>query len=145
MRKHVSLFLVLSVVVSFPSLSVAGLKSFKGPLVRDKQTPVSVANSGIRVLDYRFHRSVRGTAKLFRAGSGPVMHLTVTNEGAEPTDFAVAIALFDKSGNLVGVATENPNGKLDPGETEEMSLTFRHLNRFAKQATSLQMSIETHL
>jgi hypothetical protein len=67
------------------------------------------------------------------------------NEGDEPRDFSVAVALFDLQGKLVGVAVDNPGGKLKPGETDELSLTFKHLNRFTKHAKTFMLSIEIQL
>jgi hypothetical protein len=142
-RQILSVLTVLFVSAALSAPSRAELKSFKGPLVKDARTEVSVENSGVRVLTYQFNRPLRKMLKLFKE-SGPTMFLTVSNETAEPMKISLGVALFDQHGNLVGVSTEE-SGKLKPGEIKEVPLVFRHLNRYAKHATTMQMSLETQL
>jgi len=118
----------------------ATVRSFQGSLAQDDIVSIAAENTGIKVLNYRFVRPLRSEGGLFK-GNEPTMDLTITNEGDEPRGFSVAVALFDLEGKLVGVASDTP-GKLKPGVTEELSLSFRHLNRFAKYAKTFTLSIE---
>ncbi len=120
----------------------AGLKSFRGPLIQEKAATISVQHDGIRISSYHFLRTLRHVEKLFKGG-GPAIRLAVANESTDPREFALAIALFDDAGNLVGVASEDL--KMKGGASDEIDLTFRHLNRFAPHASSIQLSVETRL
>ena len=133
------------VALLIPGQTAAGLKSFTGRFVQGSPAAISIENSGIRVTGYHFTRPLRGTSKLFRGNDEPTLELHVRNESDEPKDFSLAIALFDKAGNLVAAATGDPRGKMEPGAEKEMTVTFRHVNRFASSATRLQMTIEIHL
>jgi len=128
-----------------PTVHAGGLKSFKGPLVKDQDTEVSVANAGLRLVSYRFSRQPRGARNIFKIGSGPNISFLVRNEGTLPRDFAVAVALFDKSGLLVGVGAEENSGKLDPGEEKEVKVVFRGVNQNMGSAASMQVSLEIQL
>ena len=122
--------------------SSAQLKSFRGPLVQERIAPLTVSHDGIRVTSYQFLRSLRHVEKIFKADA-PAIRFALINEATEARDVALAVALFDASGNLVGVASEAQ--KLKPGESRDLDLTFRSLNRYAPEATTLQLSIETRL
>ena len=122
--------------------SEAGLKSFKGPLVQDRAATIAVEHVGIKITSYQFLRPLRSEEKLFKDDT-PVIRLFVEFTKAEAQEVSFAVALYDDSGNLVGVASES--AKLKPGEAHEIDLTFSDLNRYAKHATKMQVSVETHL
>jgi hypothetical protein len=57
---------------------------------------------------------------------------------------AIAIALFDGKGTLVG-ATESSNiGSLDPDESKEIKMTFREVKRKFFEAKKAQIALETY-
>jgi len=145
MRKLMAAAGLLLILGSAPAL--AGLKSVRMNFVKDVQAPLSLEKDGIRVLNYRFARETRGSANPLKmlTGSGPTIHFNVTNEGPAPKDFSLAVALFDKSGNLVAAGTSGHAGKLDPGESEEIKLVLEDLNQNVAHAAWLYMSLETRL
>ena len=120
----------------------AGLKSFKGPLVQDRAATIAIEHVGVKITGYQFLRPLRSAEKLFKSDS-PVIRLSVQSANAETQEVSFAVALYDDSGNLVGVASESL--KLKPGEAQDVDLTFSDLNRYAKHATTMQVSVETHL
>lgn len=120
----------------------AGLKSFKGKLIQDRPATVSIEHTGLKITSYQFLRPLRSVEKLFKDDT-PVMKLSVTSQKEEDQEVSFAVALFDDSGNLVAVASESC--KLKPGETQDIELEFDDLNRYAKHATTIQVSVETHL
>ena len=140
-----NLLCTLTALVALAVPTEGSVRSFQGSLVQNDVVEVSAENQGIRVVNYRFTRPLRSAKKLFKKDGGPTMDLVVTNEGKEPQDFSVAVALFDLKGKLVGVASEKPSGKIKPGETKEVSLTFKHLNRFTKNARTFTLSLELKL
>lgn len=143
MRALVRTVTVLSVAAVLSAAPArAGLKSFKGPLVQDRPATVSIEHTGIKITGYQFLRPLRSVEKLFKDDT-PVMKLTVVSQKDENQDVSFAVALYDDTGNLVAVASESC--KLKPGETQEVELTFDNLNRYAKHASTIQVSVETHL
>ncbi|HKY33141.1 MAG TPA: FxLYD domain-containing protein [Candidatus Polarisedimenticolia bacterium] len=124
------------------SAAAAAIKSAKGPLVRHEKAAVTLKNAGIAITGYQLVRPTRlGRTNPF-SDSGPALHLDVRNEGSEPRDFAIAVALFDKAGRLVGAAAEGHSGKLEPGEAAEVKVVFKEVNEEVPLATSVQVSLE---
>lgn len=122
--------------------ATAGLKSVKGPLVHDRSATIAVEHGGVRITGYQFLRPLRSVEKLFKSDS-PVIRISVNSASADTQEVSFAVALFDDAGNLVGVASAHR--KMKPGQAEEIDLMFDDLNRYAKHATTLQLSVETHL
>ena len=143
MRALVRTVTVLSVAAVLTAAPArAGLKSFKGPLIQDRAATLAVESPGVKITGYQFLRPLRSVEKLFKDDT-PVMKLTISSKKDEDQDVSFAVALFDDSGNLVAVASESC--KLKPGETQDVELEFDDLNRYAKHATTIQVSVETHL
>ncbi len=57
----------------------------------------------------------------------------------------MAVALFDRSGLLVGAGAEDISGKLDPGEEKEIKVVFKGVNQNVASAASMQVSLEIQL
>lgn len=137
-------FAASSLVVLFvPALAVAASGTMRASFVKDRPAVVDVAMDGIRVADYHFDRLTRGDDKLFKVGGGPSIVFDVKNEGTEKKDFAIAVALFDGEGHLVGAATGSHSGKLDPGETKEVKVVFHGVSRDVHRAATMFMTLET--
>lgn len=110
----------------------------------EKWLPVGLASEGVEIREIRF--AVEGGIHWnpLRAGSGPQAFVQVKNASGHEMKLAVAVALFDDKGGLVG-ATESSNiGKLDPDEAKEIKMTFRDVKRKFFEAKTAQIALETY-
>ena len=120
----------------------AELRSARGPIMMHDHANVTLRNAGIAVRGYKFARQARIMQKTPFVDGGPSLEVDVANEGTQGEDFAIAVALFDRKGKLVGVGTGDHTGKLDPGKTVQVKVVFKDLNQEAIYATTMQMSLE---
>ncbi len=123
----------------------AATRTLKASFVKDRPADFSISDRGVRVLRYRFNRAIRGgqnPLKIF--ADEPVLVFEVRNEGAEEQGFALAVALFDGDGDLVGAAAQSHAGKLDPGETQEVKVAFKDVNQEVARAITIVATLETH-
>lgn len=110
----------------------------------EKWLPVGLASEGVEIKEIRF--AVEGGIHWnpLRAGSGPQAFVQVKNAADHQMKLAIAVALFDDKGTLVG-ATESANiGSLDPGEAKEIKMTFRDVKRKFFEAKTAQIALETY-
>jgi hypothetical protein len=110
----------------------------------EKWIPVKLSSEGIEIKDIRF--AVEGGIHWnpLRAGVGPQAFVNVKNTSGHEMKMAVAVALFDAKGMLVG-ATESSNiGSLDPDELKEIKMTFREVKRKFFEAKTAQIALETY-
>ena len=110
----------------------------------DKWLPVELSAESVEIREVRF--AVEGGIHWnpLRAGVGPQAFVQVKNNSNREMRMAVAIALFDDKGRLVG-ATESSNiGALDPGEAKEIKMTFRDVKRRFFDAKTAQVALETY-
>lgn len=109
----------------------------------DTWIPVGLTSEGMEIKEIRF--SVEGGVHWnpLRAGIGPQAFVSVVNHEAHETRMAVALALFDGAGSLIG-ATETSGGNLDPNETKEIKMTFREVKRRFFDAKRAQVALETY-
>src|SRR6185436_5678594 len=95
----------------------------------EKWIPLALVAEGIEIKDIRFEVQGGVHWNPMRAGVGPQAFVNVRNTSDHEMKMAVAVALFDAKGMLVG-ATESSNiGALDPGEAKEIKMTFREVKR----------------
>lgn len=120
----------------------AELRSAKGPIEMHDHVRVTLKNAGIAIRGYRFVRQARIMQKTPFVDGGPSLEIDVANEGTEKEDFAIAVALFDRKGRLVGVGTGDTLGKLEPGEAKQVKVVIKDVNQEAIYATTVQMSLE---
>jgi hypothetical protein len=144
-RARAAALLSAALLLAAPGPAVAGLRSAKGPLETHDHARVTLRNGDIAIRGYRYMRPVRIMKKTPFADGGPSMEVDVANEGTRPQDFAIAVALFDREGRLVGVGTGDHTGKLEPGEMKQVKVVFRDVNQEANRATTVQMSLEIKL
>ncbi len=127
-----------------PTGGEAAISTQRIAFVKGSPADLSVAEGGIRLLRYRFSRLVRGTENPLKLlAGGPSLVFDVRNDGKEPRDFAVAVALFDRQGQLLGAGTQSHTGKLDPGESHEMKVVLKDVNQDVARAATLIVSLET--
>jgi len=110
----------------------------------EKWLPVELSSEGVEIREVRF--AVEGGIHWnpLRAGIGPQAFVQVKNNSSREMKMAVAIALFDDKGTLIG-ATESANiGALDPGEAKEIKMTFRDVKRRFFDAKTAQIALETY-
>ena len=110
----------------------------------EKWIPVNLVSEGVELREIRF--AVEGGIHWnpLRAGTGPQAFVQAKNTAGRQMKMAVAVALFDDKGALVG-ATESVNiGSLDPGETKEIKMTFRDVKRRFFEAKTAQIALETY-
>ena len=142
-RTILSLILVL-LSAAYPSGPSAGTRSLKASFVRNGAAEISIAEDGLRVVRYQLNRLMRGSENPLKAfAGGPAIIIDVRNEGAEPRDFALAVALFDRQGVLVGIGSQSHTGDLDPGESDQLKLVLKDVNHGVPQAVTIIMTLET--
>ncbi len=142
-RTVLSLAMILLSGAAAPG-SFAGTRSLKAGFVRSGAAEISMTEDGVRVLRYQLNRLMRGGENPSKAFSGgPAIVFEVRNEGAEPRDFALAVALFDRQGVLVGAGTQSHTGDLDPGGTDQVKLVLKDVNQGVPQASTIIMTLET--
>lgn len=109
----------------------------------DTWIPVGLTSEGIEIKEIRF--AVEGGVHWnpLRAGIGPQAYVSVVNKEAHEMRMAVAVALFDAKGSLIG-ATETSGGNLDPNGSKEIKMTFREVKRRFFDAKTAQVAIETY-
>lgn len=141
---HVVRVALVALAAALPAGSEAAIHTQRIVFVKESPANLSISEGGVRLLRYRFSRLIRGTQNPLKAlAAGPSLVFDVRNDGKEPRDFAVAVALFDKQGQLVGVGTQSHTGKLDPGETNEMKVVLKDVNQDVARAATLFVSLET--
>jgi hypothetical protein len=110
----------------------------------EKWIPVNLTSEGIELKDIRF--DVQGGIHWnpMRAGIGPQALVNVKNVSDHEMKMAIAVALFDAKGMLIG-ATESSNiGALDPDESKEIKMTFREVKRKFFEAKTAHIALETY-
>ena len=123
--------------------SATAKDAVRASFVKDRPATVDMTRDGIRVAGYRFDRITRGGSNPFKMGAGPTVIFNVRNEGLAGKDFAIAVALFDQNGRLVGAGSGSPVGKLGAGDTDEVKVVFNGLSRDVHRATTMYLTLET--
>ncbi|HEY3175518.1 MAG TPA: FxLYD domain-containing protein [Candidatus Polarisedimenticolia bacterium] len=135
---------LVALAAALPASGEAAIRSQRMAFVRESPADLSIAEGGIRLVRYRFSRLIRGTENPFKVlAGGPSLVFDVRNDGKEPRDFAVAVALFDGQGTLLGAGTQSHTGKLDPGESNQMKVVLKDVNQDVSRAATLFVALET--
>ena len=116
--------------------------SVKLQFVKDTASGLAVEAAGVKLVSYRFNREIRGQGNPFTAGAGPVLFMNVRNDGTLPREVGLAVALYDRNGALIGVASEANGGKLKPGEAKEIKAVIRDVNANVPYANAIQFSLQ---
>jgi hypothetical protein len=137
-------------IVAAMVMVVAALSGLRADTVSKKVNwanetwiPVGLTSEGIQIKEVRF--AVEGGIHWnpLRAGVGPQAFVSVVNGSDHDMKLAVAIALFDGAGNLLGATEATHIGNLSAGEKDEIKLTFREVKRQFFQAKTAQIALET--
>jgi hypothetical protein len=116
--------------------------SVKLQFVKDAPSGLGVEAAGVKLVSYRFNREIRGQGNPFTAGGGPALFMNIRNDGTLPREVALAVALYDRNGSLIGVASEGNGGKLKPGESKEIKAVIRDVNANVPYANAIQFSLQ---
>ena len=110
----------------------------------EKWIPVALSSEGVAITEVRFEVEGGIHWNPLRAGKGPQAFVNVKNSSDRQMKMAVAVALFDDKGGLLGATEASNIGSLDPGEMKEIKLTFREVKRKFFDARTAQLALETY-
>ena len=135
-----TILLVLAVLAA-----AAGTASGEYLFKLDVPLELGVAvEEGLTIETIRFYTAGRGPASFFRAGDVMKAEITISNVSQEGKMIALALALFDEKGKLLGVASGG--NKFLPQRDERQrtyGLVFNHVNALADTAASFKLTVET--
>jgi hypothetical protein len=143
MRRTLRILAASLIVVSTVAMLHAATVSKKIKWANEEWIPVNLASEGVELKDVRFEVQGGIHWNPLRAGSGPQAFVNVKNKSDHEMRLAVAVALFDADGNLIGATEATHIGVLDPDEAGEMKLTFREVKRKFFEAKTAQIALET--
>lgn len=116
------------------------------PYQWDRLIPLTVDLDGLKVKSIFFNtRKVEpGFFNLFKGVEfGTRAQVEVTNEGKYPKVPGFAVAVVDRDGNLLGVASGGTKlGTVKPGETETFDLNFTQVKERLSKGDHFLFSIE---
>jgi hypothetical protein len=135
---------VVGIVVAAVTLQARETASKTFTWVNDKFIPIGLSSEGVSVKEIRFEVEGGIHWNPLRAGAGPQCFVEVKNGSGHPMKLAVAVALFDGSGNLIGATESGHIGSLSPDETGEIKMTFREVKRRFFEAKTGQIVLETY-
>ena len=100
-------------------------------------------DGGLRLDSVHFTLPAPGGRRFLKFGGNVVAEVAISNGGKEARKIGLAIALFDKEGRLVGVASGSSKLiAIKPDRQSIYSLVFNDLNRSASRAVTFQISLE---
>ena len=131
-----------------PVASAQPLSFYSGsfPFTWDRTLPMTVNLDGLKVTSIFFNkRKVEpGFFNLLKGAEfGTRAQLEVTNTGKYPKVPGFAVAVLDKDGNLLGVASGGTKlGTMKPGDTETFDLNFTQVKERLSKGDRFLLSIE---
>jgi hypothetical protein len=112
----------------------------------DRTIPLSVNLDGLKVTSIFFNKRIvkSGFLGLFKGSEfGTRAQLEVTNTGKFPKVPGFAVAVLDKDGRLLGVASGGTKlGSVPPGETETFDLNFSQVKERLTSGDKFLLAIE---
>jgi hypothetical protein len=116
------------------------------PFGWDRMIPLSVNVDGLKVSSIFFNRRVvqPGFFNLLKGAEfGTRAQVEVTNTGKHPKIPGFAVAVLDKDGKLLGVASGGTKvGTIKPGETETFDLNFTQVKERLPKGDRFLLAIE---
>lgn len=143
MTRHLSVVAGGALLLALTATLQAATVAKKIEWANEKLIPVNLTSDGIELKDARFEVQGGIHWNPLRAGTGPQCFVHVKNTSDHEMHLAVAVALFDAEGNLLGATEASHIGALDPEESAEMKLTFREVKRKFFEAKTAQIALET--
>jgi hypothetical protein len=135
---------VALLVVGVCTATHAGTISKKFAWQNEQWIPVGLSSEGITVKEVRFEVEGGIHWNPLRAGRGPQAFVQVKNESDHAMRLALAVALFDADGSLIAATESGHIGVLDPGEDDEIKMTFREVKRRFFDAKNGEIVLETY-
>lgn len=145
MRSAVIGTLVLAAALGLAPAAGAELLS-KGYEFKDSVTLEIGASTedGLRIDSVRFHVPPTAGQRGQRTGGLANAEVAVSNVGTDPRKVGLALALFDREGRLVAVASAGTSLlPLKTGRQRTYTLVFDHVNGEVHKATRFQISLES--
>jgi len=144
MRRSMRIALVLVAVAAtaLPAWSALLSKSFqfKPGVTLELGVP---AERGLRLDSVFFKMPAPNGRKFLKFGGQPSVEVTVSNGGGAAQKVGIAIAMFDRTGRLVGVASGGSKlVAIKPNRRSVYSLDFADVNDLLERAASFQISVE---
>ena len=116
------------------------------PFAWDRMIPLTVNVDGLKVSSIFFNRRVvqPGFFNLLKGAEfGTRAQVEVTNTGKYPKVPGFAVAVLDKDGKLLGVASGGTKvGTIKPGETETFDLNFTQVKERLAKGDPFLLAIE---
>ena len=131
-----------------PEASAQPLSFYSGsfPFIWDRTLPMTVNLDGLKVTSIFFNKRKMepGFFNLLKGAEfGTRAQLEVTNTGKYPKVPGFAVAVLDKDGNLLGVASGGTKlGTMKPGDTETFDLNFTQVKERLSKGDRFLLSIE---
>ncbi|MDP1832215.1 MAG: hypothetical protein Q8K67_09165 [Geothrix sp.] len=112
----------------------------------DRTLPLSISLDGLKVSSIFFNKRIvqAGFFNLFKGAEfGTRAQVEVTNTGKYPKVPGFAVAVLDKDGRLLGVASGGTKvGTIKPGETETFDLNFTQVKERLSSGDRFLLAIE---
>ena len=116
------------------------------PFAWDRMIPLTVNLDGLKVTSIFFNRRMvqPGFFNLLKGAEfGTRAQVEVTNTGKYPKVPGFAVAVLDKDGKLLGVASGGTKvGTIKPGETETFDLNFTQVKERLSKGDRFLLAIE---
>ncbi len=116
------------------------------PFAWDRVIPLTVSLDGLKVSSIFFNKRViqPGFFNIMKGAEfGTRAQVEVTNTGKYPKVPGFAVAVLDKEGRLIGVASGGTKvGTLKPGETETFDLNFTQVKERLASGDRFYLAIE---
>ena len=126
------------------AVAPAGAELFSKKYVFKEEVVLQIGadvGRGVRLDAVYFHERPGGRS---RGAAGPLgVDVRVTNTASESRSVAVAVALFDDAGRLLGVARAGERDTaMSGGKKRVMAMSFSGVGAFARTASTFQISLE---
>jgi hypothetical protein len=135
-------------VATAPAAPAAPLSFYSEsfPFSWDRTIPLSINLDGMKVSSIFFNKRVieKGFLELFKGAEfGTRAQVEVTNTGKYPKVPGFAVAVIDKDGRLLGVASGGTKvGTIKPGDTETFDLNFSQVKERLSAGDKFLLAIE---
>ncbi|MBI4913670.1 MAG: hypothetical protein HY823_13115 [Acidobacteria bacterium] len=124
-------------------LAPLGFGSRRLPFQWDQQLPVGLEVDGLRVNTVFFNNREIKSGWLKDANFGTRAQLEVTNTAKADRVPGFAVAVFDKEGQLLGVASGGTKiGVVKPGQTETFDLNFTQVKERLPRGDHFVLAVE---